>query len=91
MFPRGPTASLLAAVDVGALDALFPLQRGTTVVEELTGLSPGRSALHRWRAEGIAGVKLQTVTVGRVQMTTRRWLIEWFAAVDAARGEVGAS
>lgn len=31
--------------------------------------------------------EMQTVSVGRVRMATRRWLVEWFATIDSARRE----
>ena len=85
METRDAVDSLLAALDAESRDQLFPLIDAAPVVEQLTGQAARRSALHRWSYKGVAGVRLQTVTVGRVQHTTRRWLIEWFAAVAEAR------
>ncbi|MCB9882223.1 MAG: DUF1580 domain-containing protein [Planctomycetes bacterium] len=85
------TQSLVDALDEGKRDQLFKLLAGSSIVEELTGNRPHRSALHRWASKGVAGVRLQTVCVGRCRYTTRRWLIEFFAAVDLARREGEAS
>ncbi len=61
------------------------LKDGPPVVEKLTGRRPDRSVLWRQSVRGIAGVTLKTVSVGRCLMTTPRWLVEFWVAVDAAR------
>lgn len=77
---------LLSAVPEDLRDRLFPLLlTGPVVVAELTGRRAERGALHRWAKRGIRGVCLRTVTVGLSRHSTRRWLIEFFAAVDEAR------
>ena len=73
---------LIASLDDDLRDRLFPLVDGPAVVEELTGSRPHATALHRWARTGISGARLQTVTVGRRRFSTRRWLLDWFAAVD---------
>lgn len=73
---------LIASLDDDIRDRLFRLVDGPAVVEELTGRRPHATALHRWARKGISGVCLQTVTVGRRRYSTRRWLLDWFAAVD---------
>ena len=79
------TASLLAAVDPDLLDKLVAVHKTPPVIEELIGDRPHSSAPQRWAGRGQAGVLLQTVTAGRKRFTCRRWLIEFFAAVDQAR------
>jgi hypothetical protein len=68
-------------------DVLFPLlDDGPKVVEELVGgRRPHKSALHRWASTGVSGVTLQTITAGRRRCTSRRWLLKFFGAIDAAR------
>jgi len=79
---------LLSVVPEDKRDQLFKLlEDGPMVVEELTGEPTHRSKLHRMEAKGSHGVRLQTVTVGRSRFSTRRWLLEFFAAVDVARRE----
>lgn len=50
----------------------------------------GGSRLHirtvfRWALTGLSGVKLRSTLVGGQRCTTRKFLAEFFAAVDAAR------
>lgn len=85
MTTHEPAHVLVASLSEDKRDQLFALLDGTAVVEELTGKRPHNTALHRWAKRGIAGVCLQTITVGRRRFTTRRWLLDWFAAVDGAR------
>jgi len=58
---------------------------GPAIVDELTNHRPHKSALNRWEKKGIAGVRLKCVVVGRCRYTTRRMLIEYWAAVAVAR------
>jgi hypothetical protein len=77
---------LLSRVPDDLRDRPFPLlAHGSLVVEELTSRVAHRSALHHWARTGIAGTRLRTITVGRTRYATRRWLVEFFAAVDEAR------
>ena len=79
-------ADFLLAVDADELDSLFPLLDGPAVVAELTRRKPPhKSAVFRWAREGIGGVKLKTLCVGRTRYSTRRHLLAFFAAVDDAR------
>ena len=87
MTTHGVSDALLLALPEATWDQLFPLREGGAVVESLTGRSPDSSAIHRWASRGIAGEKLKTITVGRRRFTTRRWLLDWFAAVDHAHRE----
>ena len=90
MTTHGVSDSLLLAHPEATWDQLFPLREGSAVVASLTGRSPDSSAIHRWASRGIAGQKLQTITVGRRRYTTRRWLLDWFVAVDSAHREAQA-
>jgi len=86
------TQDLLLSIPDALRDRLVSLDRGPSVVDELTGDKPHKSAIYRWARDGLAGRQLRTVTVGKRRYTTRRWLLEWFCAVDAARrsqGETG--
>jgi Protein of unknown function (DUF1580) len=85
MIPDRTTQTLLAAVDPALIDQLVPVHKAPPVIDELTGDRPHASAPQRWASKGLVGVRLDTVTVGRRRLTTRRWLIEFFAAVDEAR------
>ena len=77
---------LLAGVPAAERTALLELLKdGPTAVKGLTGRGRHRTVLHSWAATGQLGVRLQTVTVGRVRLTSRKWLCEFFVAVDAAR------
>ena len=79
-------AHLLSAIPEDQRDKLFKmLKDGPAVLHELTGNRQHRSCLHRWESKGIAGVRLQTVTVGRTRFTSRRMLLNFFAETDAAR------
>ena len=90
--PANPaTESLLAAIAPDLLDKLVAVHKTPPVIEELTGDRPHSSAPQRWAGRGLAGVLLQTVTAGRKRFTCRRWLIEFFAAVDEARRSRGAA
>jgi predicted RNase H-like nuclease len=80
--------ALVASLDEAMRDRLFPLTDGPTIVEELTGRRLHDTALHRWAKRGIAGLRLQTITVGRRRYSTRRWLLNWCAAVDEAQRSV---
>jgi hypothetical protein len=84
------TQALVGSLDESIRDQLFALVDGASVVESLTGTRPHRTALHRWAQRGIAGVRLRTVTAGRRRYTTRRWLLIWFADVDASTRGTGA-
>ncbi len=84
---QAAATSLLSALPEAEHDKLFPLLAdGPKVVELLTGWRPHKTVLWRHARKGVAGVKLRTVSVGgRRVMCTPRWLVEFWAAVDAAR------
>jgi len=55
-------------------------QNDFITMAEATKLLPGRPSivsLWRWRTKGIAGVRLRYVTVGKLPLTTRKWLREF--------------
>jgi hypothetical protein len=79
------TFSLLDAIDEADRDRLVALGRAARIVEEMTSRTTRRGSVQRWAAQGIRGIRLRTVTVGRTRYTTRRWLLEFFVVVDAAR------
>lgn len=55
------------------------------IYEKLTGRRPHRCLVWRHATKGVHGVRLRTVTVGATRMTTPRWIIEHWQAVDEAR------
>ena len=78
--------SVLARLPEAERDQLFALlAEGPKVFQRLTGRRPHKSLLWRHARDGVHGVRLPTVTVGRTMMTTARWLVEHWAAVDEAR------
>ena len=78
--------SLLSVLPESEHDQLIPLLAdGPAIYEKLTSRRPHRSLVWRHATKGVAGVKLKTVSVGRTLMTTARWIVEHWAAVDAAR------
>jgi len=82
---------LLATLPGEDRDRLFPLlAEGPRVVEELTGSRPHRSLLYRHARRGVYGQRLRTVAMGRTLMSTRRWLMEHWAAIALARRTVEA-
>jgi len=46
---------------------------------------PSIVSLWRWRVRGVAGVKLQYVTVGKLPLTTREWLREFIIESSKAK------
>ena len=83
---------LLSVLPESEHDRLFPLMAdGAAVYAKLTGRRPHRSLLWRHAIKGIAGVKLRTVRVGRTFMSTPRWVVEHWTAVDAAARRGGAA
>ena len=73
-------------------DRLVPLRQVPDLVERLTAHRPHVSVAHRWARRGQHGVTLRTVTVGREQHTTARWLVTYWTEVDSAkRAEKGAA
>ena len=67
---------------------LFPLAaEGPRVVQELTGRRPNQSTVLRWAARGVAGVRLNSVFVGRCRMTTKHWLMEFWKAIAEAHNQ----
>ena len=40
------------------------------------------STVHRWVSEGVRGLKLRTVRVGRSLCTTEAWLLEFFERLN---------
>ncbi len=67
-------------------DRLFPvLSEGPAIYEELSGRRPHRSMLWRHVRKGVAGQFLRTVSVGGTLMSTPRWVVEFWMAVDASR------
>lgn len=87
MDTQDTTTVLVDALPEAERDELFPLQRAPAVVEALGGSRPHVSAPRRWARSGVRGAVLRTVTQGRALLTTRRWLLEFFAEVDRARRE----
>lgn len=80
--PSAPSDVVHAATS----EQLVPLLRkAPALVERLTGRRPHHATLWRWATSGCAGIRLRTVTVGRQRMTSRRWLLDFFAGVDDAR------
>ena len=78
--------ALLAVLPKIEHDKLFPLMAGAPAVyEKLTDRRPHRSLVWRHATKGVSGVKLRTVSVGGTLMTTARWVIEHWAAIDAER------
>ena len=55
------------------------------------GARPGPSTLWRWARRGLAAgettIKLRTTSVGGTTCTTRRWLREFFEALEQARAD----
>ena len=83
---RARVLALLESIPADRVDELFPLLReGPKVVDELTGDRPHKSTLLRHASTGVRGTKLETISRGRTMLSTRRWLIEFWAQVDAAR------
>ncbi len=77
---------LLSVLPENEHDKLFPLMaQAPALYEKLSGRRPHRSLVWRHATKGVEGVTLRTVSVGRCLMTTARWIVEHWAAVDAAR------
>ena len=82
------TEYLLARLPDEDRDRIFPLLAdGPRIFATLTGRRPHRTLLWRHAEDGVHGVRLKTITVGRTMMCHPRWLIEHWAAVDEARRE----
>ncbi len=80
------SSTLLSVLPESERDQLIPLLAdGPAFYEKLTGKRPHRSLVWRHATRGVRGVRLKTVSVGRTLMTTARWIVEHWEAVDAAR------
>lgn len=78
--------SLLNVLPPDEHDRLFPLMaKGAAVYEKLSGRRPSKALVWRHARKGVAGVMLKTVSVGGTMMTTPRWIVEHWAAIDTAR------
>jgi hypothetical protein len=68
----------------------------TEAAREIPGRKPGHplgvNTLHRWCSRGVRGVKLRSILFGGHRMTTRAWLAEFLAQINAepASGPAGA-
>ena len=79
-------STLLSVLSESERDRLFKvLAEGPSFYEKLSGNRPHRSMLWRHARKGVAGQFLRTVSVGGTLMTTPRWVVEFWAAIDAAR------
>jgi len=79
-------STLLNVLPLDQHDRLFPLMaEGPVLYEKMSGRRPDKSLVWRHATKGVHGVKLKTVSVGRTRMTTPRWIVEHWAAVEAAR------
>jgi hypothetical protein len=79
-------AALLSVLPESEHDRLIALLAdGPAMYEKLSGRRPHRSLVWRHAKRGVAGVTLKTVSVGGTLMTTARWIVEHWEAVDAAR------
>ena len=78
--------SLLSVLPESEHDRLIPLMADAPAIyEKLTSRRPHRSLVWRHATKGVGGIKLKTVSVGRTRMTTPRWIVKHWEAVDAAR------
>ena len=68
-----------------SLKDYFPLAETPDRMPRRRGRKIHRSAPYRWASAGVQGVKLQTVLIGSELHTTEAWLMQFFAAVTAAR------
>lgn len=64
-------------VPIADVPRLLPRERGKRRVHT--------ASVRRWCTRGVAGVKLQSVLVGRTRCTHQAWLAAFFAEVAAAR------
>lgn len=76
---------LLLRLDADERTRPVPLLDAAPLVERLVGRRPHRSALHRWHARGVAGVRLAVLRVGGARYVTPRMLAEFFAAAGEQR------
>ena len=71
------------AIDVSQ-DNLLSLSQAARFVK-LGGRSFAPSTIWRWYRKGVAGVKLETICIGRTRYTSVEALQRFFAAVTAAK------
>ena len=65
---------------------LFPLLTSAPAeIEAMTGRRLSDRAILRWVLNGVEGVHLRCVTVGRTRCTNRHWLLNFFEKVEEAR------
>ena len=77
-----------SVIEAALVDKLFPLLRdGPAVCEGLIGEPRSYSTLYRWAVHGSHGVKLKTMYSGRELLCTRRWLLDYWDALQQALGE----
>jgi hypothetical protein len=82
---------LLAVFPIDERDRLTPLLEAAPLVERFVDhRRPHRSALHRWHARGVAGVRIEVARVGGTRCVSPRMLATFFVASGEAPRAGGA-
>jgi len=68
-------------------EQLVPLRRVPQELESRGGKRPHVSAVHRWRQNGLKGVRLEAIQVGGAWHTSIEALDRWFKAVTEVGGQ----
>lgn len=66
-------------------ERLLSFEEVAQLVHERTGRRPAFCTIARWASRGVAGIRLDTLCVGRKSFTTARSLEEFFRQVAQAR------
>jgi hypothetical protein len=64
---------------------LMPLGRVPRLVEKISGIRPHISTIHRWKNQGIEGVRLETVSIGSRCFTTEKAVYDFFEKSSAIK------
>lgn len=74
---NGDVQDLLSRLPEAEHFRLVPLLKdGPKLEEQLTGVRPHRSKLHRQATKGQSGIKLRCVSTGGTRYTCAAWLVE---------------
>ena len=66
-------------------DRLIPLRNTPSYVQKFTGRRVHLSTVFRWRLRGIAGVTLETISIGGQTYTTVEAILAFFKESTAAK------
>jgi hypothetical protein len=66
-------------------DVLLALRSVPRLVRKKCGRQPHISTVRRWKDRGIAGVRLETVSIGNVCFTTEKAVFEFFERSSVAK------